>query len=175
MKAIGQLAGRRLRWTQPSGWTRKFQLEADGEPAGSLEFRNLLGSFATGVSGDGSWTFKRTGFIRTRVTIRRSGEDAEVGTFANNTWSGGGTLHLPDGRELRASTNLWQSRMTFETEAGETLLAFRSHGLVHLSADIEVGPSAAEWPELPWIVMLGWYLLVMMKSDSAAAAGGAAS
>ena len=173
MKAIGQLAGQSLKWTQPSGWTMKFRLDANGEPAATLSFRNMFGSLAIGESVDGSWTFKRTGFIRTRVNIRRSGEDAEVATFANNTWSGGGTLSLPDGRTLRVSSNLWQSRVTFEDDAGVTLLAFKCGGIVHLSAELEVDPAAWKWAELPWIVMLGWYLIVMMRTDSATAAAAA--
>ena len=76
---------------------------------------------------------------------------------------------------LRATTNLWQSRIAFEIEAGETLLAFKSGGIVHLSAELEIEPAAWKWAELPPIVMLDWNLLVMMmKSDSAVAAAGAA-
>jgi hypothetical protein len=174
MPAIGQLAGQRLRWVQPSGWSMKYRLEADAQPVASLEFRSLLGSFATGESEDGAWTFKRTGFLRTSVTIRKRGEDADVARFANSTWSGGGTLHLPDGRALRASTNLWHSQIVFETEAGERLLTFSGGGILHLSTEVEIEPAGAKMPELPWIVMLGCYLVVMLRSDSGAAAAAAA-
>ncbi len=173
MKVIGQLVGQRLKWAQPNGWKLKFQLEADDQPAASLEFRSMLGSFATGVSGDGSWTFKRTGFVRTKVTIRRSGEETEVATFANNTWSGGGTLHLSSGRVLQASSNLWQSQIVFQTESGEPLLTFKSGGFVHLSAELVIEPAGWKLPELPWIVMLGWYLLVMMRMEGGATAAAA--
>ena len=174
MKAIGTLVGERLKWVQPSGWAMKFRLDAAEEGAASLEFRSMLGSFATGVSADGTWTFKRTGFVRTQVIIRRDGEDADVATFANNTWSGGGTLHLPDGRALPATSNLWHTQMVFQTESGEPLITFRSGGVVHLSAELELEPAAWKMPELPWMVMLGWYLCVMMKQDSGAAAAAAA-
>jgi len=175
MQAIGKLVGQRLRWVQPSGWSMKYQLEADGQPIASLEFRSMLGSFATGESEDGAWTFKRTGFIRTGVTIRKRGEDADVATFANSTWSGGGTLHLPDGRTLRASTNLWHSQIVFENDTGERLLTFKGGGILHLSAEIAIDPAGSRMPELPWIVMLGCYLMVMLRSDSGAAAAASAS
>ena len=45
-----------------------------------------------------------------------------------------------------------------------------SGGIVHLSAELEIELAARKWAELPWIVMLGWYLLVMMQSDATAAA-----
>jgi hypothetical protein len=174
MPTIAALAGQRMKWVQPSGWTMKFRLEATGQPVASLEFRSMLGSFATGESEDGAWTFKRTGFIRTGVTIRKRDEDADVARFANSTWSGGGTLHLSDGRTLRASTNLWQSQIVFELDSGERLLAFRSGGILHLSAEIEIEPAGSKLPELPWMVMLGCYLLVMLRSESGGAAAAAA-
>ena len=173
MKAIGQLTGQRLQWTQPAALSMRFVLEANGEPAATLQFRNLLGSLASGESADGSWTFKRTGFIKTGVTIRRSGDVADVATFANHSWSGGGTLHLPDGRVLRAGTNLWHSQLAFETEAGEPWLTFKSAGFLHLSSELEIQATAWKMPELPWIVMLGWYLIVMMRMESSAAAAAA--
>lgn len=171
MQTIVQLVDQRLKWVQPHGWKMKFQLHANDAPVAILEFRSLLGSFATGTSEDGSWTFKRTGFIRTKVTIRRASDDTEIAIWENNTWSGGGTLLLPDGRRLQGSSNLWQSRMVFQIEDGAPLVAFRSGGIVHLSAEIDIDPEARKLAELPWIVMLGWYLLVMMHMDSGAAAG----
>lgn len=87
--------------------------------------------------------------------------------FKNNTWSGGGTLELPDGRKILATTNLWQTNLDFKTEAGATLIRFKTAGVVHLSARVEIQPETAGVPELPWIVMLGWYLVLMMHADSA--------
>jgi len=40
--------------------------------------------------------------------------------------------------------------------------------LLHLSSMVEIQPLAVSLDELPWLVMLGWYLTVMMQMDSAA-------
>jgi hypothetical protein len=42
--------------------------------------------------------------------------------------------------------------------------------LVHLSATVEMQPSAVALPELPLMLILGWYLIVMMYMDAAAVA-----
>jgi hypothetical protein len=90
--------------------------------------------------------------------------------FRNNTWSGGGTLELSDGRKILATTNVWQTNFELQSEKGETLVRFKLGGFVHLSATVEIPPNAAGVPELPWIVMLGWYLMVMMYMDTASMA-----
>jgi uncharacterized membrane protein YccF (DUF307 family) len=40
---------------------------------------------------------------------------------------------------------------------------------MRLSATVTIEPQAANLPELPWMVMLGWYLMVMMHMESASA------
>ncbi|HSE37850.1 MAG TPA: hypothetical protein VLG74_11145 [Blastocatellia bacterium] len=42
--------------------------------------------------------------------------------------------------------------------------------MIHLSATVEIEQQAIGLAELPWMVMLLWYLIVMMDMDAAAAA-----
>jgi hypothetical protein len=109
------------------------------------------------------------GFARTRVTIRGCGTDSDIAVFRNNTWTEGGTLEFPDGRVFRASTNVWQSQLQFTAEAGEVLFRFSTRDVLRLTAAVGIDPEAATLPELPWMVILGWYLTVMMQMDGAAA------
>jgi hypothetical protein len=167
---LAQMIGRELSWAQPSAWKMEYEMRADDELIATLRFRSSFGTFATGESADGCWTFKRIGFWQTKATIRTCESDTEIAIFRNNTWSGGGTLEFADGRKLPASTNGWRTTFEFKSETGETLVRFKSQGLVHLSAKVEIKPDAAGLPELPWIVMLGWYLTIMMYMDAATAA-----
>lgn len=171
MKVIAEVIGRELKWVQPSAWKMEYELRADDELIATLRFRSSWGTFATAEGADGCWTFKRVGFWQTKATIRGCGSDTDVAEFKNNTWSGGGTLALSDGRQLSASTNGWRTTFEFKSGSGETLVRFKSGGFVHLSATVEIQPDANGMPELPWIVMLGWYLTVMMYMDSASMAG----
>jgi hypothetical protein len=175
VRKIAEVIGRELKWVQPSAWKMEYELRAGDELIATLRFRSSFGSFATAESSDGCWTFKRIGFWQTRVTIRGCGSDTDIATFKNNTWSGGGTLEFPDGRKFPATTNLWQTTFEFKTEAGETLVRFKSGGLVHLSATVEIQPDAAGVPELPLVIMFGWYLAVMMYMDTASSAGAVAA
>jgi len=170
MKKLADLLERELKWTQPSAFRMHYELHAGDELAATVRFRSAFGSLATSESGDGCWTFKRVGFFQTRVTIRVCGEETDIAVFRNNTWTGGGALELLYGRKVLVTTNLWQSNLEFKTESEETLLRFQSAGLIHLSAQVEIQREAIGLAELPWMVMLGWYLIVMMNMDTAASA-----
>jgi hypothetical protein len=175
MKKMDELLGSEFKWSQPGGFKLNFELRAGDELGATLRFRSLFGSLATGESADGCWTFKRIGFFQTRVTIRICGDETDIAIFNNKTWRGGGTLELLDGRKLLATTNRWQTNLQFKTEAGEVLLGFKSGGFLHLSAMVEVQQPAIGLPELPWLVMLGCYLIVMMNIDATVAGAVAAT
>ena len=55
------------------------------------------------------------------------------------------------------------------------MIRLKTRGLIHLAAAVEIEPRAVEIAELPWMVMLGWYLAVMMRSDSSGGAAAAAA
>jgi hypothetical protein len=171
MMKMAELIGQELEWVQPHALKMEYELHAGDAVAATLHFRSSLGSFATGTSADGSWTFKRVGFWETKVTVRASGEETDLAVFKNNTWSGGGALELPDGRQYPANTNFWATHYEFKTETGEVLISYRKiGGILHMSAAVEIYPAAKDLPEMPWMVLLGWYLTVMMQRDSATVA-----
>jgi len=168
MKHIRDYVGRDLVWDQPHAFKEHYDLKSGDELIATLKFRNSFGSLATGESADGRWTFKRVGFFTTHVTVRFEGADTDLAVFRNNTWTGGGTLELPDGREWLAATNFWQTRYDITAPTDTPLLTFRRvSGLFHLSAAVDIHDAATELPELPWLVALGWYLNVLMQRDAA--------
>jgi len=169
MDKIANFAGRPLLWRRVGLLKAEYELQSDDLVAATLQFRSAWGTFATARSADGCWTFKRIGFWQTRATIRACDCEDEIASFKNNTWSGGGTLEFPDGRQYPANTNFWQTQYEFTTAAGEPLIHFRNRGLFGSSSEVTILPLAKEMPELPWMVALGWYLIIMMQNDTAAA------
>lgn len=169
MEKIADFVGLPLLWCSAGFLHRRYELRSDDLAVASLEFRSAWGTFATARSGDGCWTFKRVGFLQTRVTIRACDSEEEIASFKNSTWTSGGTLAFPDGRQYLANTNFWQTQYEFTTLTGEPLIHFRNRGLFGSSAEVTILPEARNLPELPWMVCLGWYLIIMMQSDAAAA------
>ncbi len=173
MDKIASFVSLPLQWERTSIFKAQYELKSGEALVATLCFRSVWGTFATAQSADGCWTFKRVGFWQTRATIRRCDSEEEIAVFRNNTWRDGGTLLFPDGRQYPANTNFWRTQYEFQTQGGEPLIHYRNRGLFHPSADVTILPEAQELPELPWMVMLGWYLIIMMQNDSAAVAAAA--
>jgi hypothetical protein len=174
MKEISKVR-EQLRWVHPSALKMNYELRAAEELVATLRFRSLSGSFATAETAGGCWTFKRTGFLQTRATIRACGSEAEIATFKNNTWRGGGALTLSDGRNFLATTNLWQTHLEIQTEAGEVLIRLQTSGFWQTSADVNITSSGLEMPELPWMNLFAWYVIVMMQMMDGASVGALAT
>ncbi|HOT91099.1 MAG TPA: hypothetical protein PLJ78_04635 [Anaerolineae bacterium] len=170
MRKITMQSNQKLEWRQPNPFKMEYELRAGDELVATLRFRSSFGTLATAESADGCWTFKRVGFFQTRVTVRVCGSETDLAVFKNNTWKGGGTLILADGREYLVTTNFWQTDYGFKTAEGEPLVNFKTRmGLLHQATEVEILPAGENLPELPWMVLLGWYLAVMMYNDSTAA------
>jgi hypothetical protein len=170
VRRIAEIAGRELKWSQPSALRMEYELHAGDELAAVLRFPSSFNSHATAESADGCWTFERVGFWRNKTVVRACGKQPPLAVFKNSRWGSGGTLELPGGRRYPATTNFWHTDLEIRNERGESLFQLWSGGILRLSATTIVHPRAARLPEAPWLVMLGCYLLVMMKVDAAAAA-----
>lgn len=174
MRRIAELSGLELKWEQPNSFKMEYALFAGDEVAAALNFRSSFGSFATAESADGCWTFKRVGFFQTHVSIRTCYSETDIASYRNNTWRNGGTLELPDGRCYRASTNFWMTQFDFCDETEDVLFSYHKiGGFIHRSSYVNIFPNALVVPELPWMVLLGWYLTIMMQQDAAAASAAA--
>lgn len=176
MEPISKVAQKELIWTQPNAFKEEYELRGEDILVGTLKFRSAFGSLAIAETAEGCWTFKRVGFFSTRVSVRTCDSETDIASFKNNTWSGGGTLELPSGRTYRASTNFWQTKLELISEYDQLVLSYSDiGGFFRRTAMVQIEQYAAQITDLPWMVMLSWYLVVMMQRDSAAAATAAAS
>ena len=168
MRKIVEFIGRDLTWVRPELWKREYELRSQDEVVAALRFKSPFSSQASGESGEGSWIFKRIGFLQTTIAILEEGTNIELGRFKRN-WKGIRTLMLPYGRKYLASAHPWQSSYIFSTEAGEPLIHYKIGSAVLQSAATLIEPRAANIPELPWMVLLGWYVVVRLRQRAAAA------
>jgi len=169
---LSGLVGQGMIWAKPNWKSGNYELRLGEQRIATLKFRSMWGTFATGETADGRWTFKRVGFFQNRVTVRAASSEAELGVFVNN-WKMGGTLELPDGRKYLGNTNFWMTRFGFTDEAGQPLVSYRRiGGMTSLSAAVEIEPAGAELSEVSWLVLLGWYVAVMLHQDSSMTVAG---
>jgi hypothetical protein len=171
MKKIDEGAPGELLWVQPARLKQEFELRAGDEVLGTLRFQRS--SLATGEAADQSWTFKREGFSHPRITVRVPGSDDNVATFQPG-WAGGGTLELQPGKQLRfGAANFWHSQWDWLDAQNQPLVHFKSHqGLLKVEGEVAIEPGAIKSPDMPLLVVLGWYLLVLFARDAAESLAG---
>ncbi len=169
MRTIGEVAYQELVWAQPARLQRAYELRASEDVVATLRFEGA--SLASGVTAWKRWTFKREGFWHPRVTIRGSDSGDNVSVF-KAAWTGGGALDLPQGRLLRfAATNFLRSQWDWaDTEAGPLVHFKRQAGLMKMEGQVEIETKAVTDPELPLLLVLGWYLVILSTRNAAAAA-----
>jgi hypothetical protein len=149
-----------LRWVQPSVLKMRYELRSANQPIARMHFEGLLSSKATAESADGCWTFERAGTSQGRIVIHVCTSRRDVAVFESDARDRGGTLSLPDGRRFTLTSDFWKGRGEFLTEKGEPLVRFHFHGVIRQGATVDILAKAARLPELPCLLMLGWYLNV---------------
>lgn len=177
MESLSKLTSTRLEWIQPRRSERAFELKAGGEVVATLAFKSAFGTMAAAEAAGGRWTFKRVGFLNPRVTVREAGSEADRAVF-HARWLGDGRLEFDYGAAFRwESTNFWATEWRFAAADGTPLVTLHpgleKEGLSDLfktQAHVEITAGGAKAPELPVLVLLGWYLMILRQADAAAVA-----
>jgi hypothetical protein len=170
MKAMREASGQPLAWSHPGVLTRGYDLLAGDDVVATLRWEKIFGSLATAVTAEGSWTFKRGGFLSPRVTVRIAGAETDLASLKAR-WCGDGTLEFADGRRYRwTHAGFWRTEWFFASESGDPLMRLTpKFALLGHAADVKIEPAAASIPDLTLLLTLAWYLVVLMSQD----AGGA--
>lgn len=90
---LDQTVGHELVWRQPETFRRFYQLTCNGSELATVRFEKRSGLLATAECGQRKWTFRRTGFLATRVSIRQAGAETDLATFTPS-WTDRGSLVL---------------------------------------------------------------------------------
>jgi hypothetical protein len=172
MRAIREAAPSNLSWQQPRAMKAEYELRAGDELLATLSKSGAFGTPMDAEIGASRFTLKTEGFLRSRITVREAGATGEPAAFGRNGFLGGGQLVLPDGRSYRwKRTSFWGGRWAFLDDSDRSLVSFTSRNrFLRAGCDVEIAPGVLARPELPVLVVLGWYLLLRVQEDSAAAA-----
>jgi hypothetical protein len=167
MQSLTLLSTTELHWNQPNLFKMEYDLRQQDEPLARLHFPSGFKTVANAECADGTWSFERVGVINLKVLVRLPGNDTPIATLDYKTHH----IEFPNGQRYPAKINFWQTEYTFQVENGQSLLKITSKGVIHPALDVEINPAAAHSlpnpSPLPWMILLGWYLVIMAHNDSA--------
>jgi hypothetical protein len=159
--------GMALRWVQPRACEGWYELRSGRQLLATLRCEAGRASVATGGSAHSYWTFKQVGCYNRHVTVREAGTEATVAVYRPR-WLGDGSVQFPDGRVYCwRPSDFRATQWCFHDEGGHPLLSFQC-GVEQ--AGLEVHRTGQARPELPLLMTLGWYLLLLRKRETSAAA-----
>lgn len=170
IKSIRDLAGQTATWRQPSPLRQEYEMVGGDEIVATLRWKKMGGTTAIARAPEGTWTFKASGFLTPRVTIRLPNSDYDFGTFRAGS-NGAGTLEsLGEQKFPWRCVNFMQNAWAFFDDEGNKLLQIRPEMQGNKPvATVEITPKAAAKQEIGFLVIFAWYLLVLAADDVAAA------
>jgi len=174
MDRISALGEQGLAWLQPKTLEHYFELQAGPAQLATLAFHSAWGTLATAETADGTWTFKRVGFLNPRVTVRAAGSPDNLAVYQPKFW-GDGTLTFADGATFRwQPTNFWATEWAFTGTGDTPLVRFKSGAeksklsdILKTQALMELEPDESIRPYVPLLVALGMYLIILHQQDAA--------
>lgn len=175
MRSLRKSPVKDLQWVQPKALKRYHEMKADDELYGTLSWKKPLGSLAVGVCAEESYSFKKGGFLRPYVTVRRLSQEDEIGRMDVKLGQNG-VLEFVDGHryELRKSS-FWRPRWALLDEYGETVCTFVRKSLrLRLSGEVSISEGITRRAHLPLLILIGWYVIVTLAEEEATAVGAAA-
>ena len=154
-----------LTWSKISR-SCNYQLELDGEVAGTLERSSFWRSEFVAETEAGRWIFRRGGFLGTGAEIVDAASRQPVAAF-KSSWGAGGTLTFADGEKFRLECSGWWHPMwSVSTEGGQpVLLLYTREKTVETTGSAAVAES-----RLSLLVMFAWYRVLRAEEDAASAA-----
>jgi len=178
MKSLKEAGKEHLNWTQPKTTQQFFELKGNDDLFGTLLFPKSVGSLAEAETVEGKWTFKRIGFFTTKISVRKFGEEKDLAIFKPNLTASSGDLDFSGGKKYQwHASNFWGTRFEFKDEKGEVVLTFRSgiedpklKDWFKTQARVEIAEDKINVTELPIMVLLGWYLIIVLQMDSSTGA-----
>lgn len=162
-----------MTWRQPRPFYPEFELRRGGHLFAELEFPSGWILRATGKAFDRSWRLEQKGFWRRTVSMVDVHTGREVLELRLPVWRKA-ALTTSQGRTYTARAGFTHYRI--EDEDGMILVRFPfKFRLFRLEADVEVSERAAALPELPELVVAGWFLAVLVMRQATTASGSGAA
>jgi hypothetical protein len=165
------LNGAELIWVKPKWSKRQFELHTGDTIVATLVWDR--GTRALAQWDESRYYMSRRGWLRPRILVTTAdsssgrvgaGAGTPIATFAQH----GGLLSFPDSREFFWKKPKWLTRERIWVDSAATELV-HFHPARHATVAVTAQPEAAQRPELPLLILLGQYLIVLAAQDAEAA------
>lgn len=157
-----------LKWSRvPRKRPRSYELSQGDKAFAHLTWQKFGGSQAIGESPAGNYSLKRVGFFATRVSIRTTESDSEIGYFYPGML-GGGRIEMRDGRNWKIkATGLFQARYDVTDQNDRLVLSLKIKGF-GAAAEILFAEPYPDEKTAYMLAIVSWYVSILANEDASA-------
>jgi len=170
MHNLRSMSGRQLHWVRLSPFKRTYELRSGETPVAEIKFEKPIGWTATATTGEGTWIFERSGFLRSRIAIRDAAT-TEIANIPEHRGRRRQQILLANGSSYAIRRNFLGTQFALETASGEGLAFINRIGIFRQTWQTEIRYRAKSITGMPWLVMLVWYYILVLRSRSRAQHG----
>ncbi|HLX12536.1 MAG TPA: hypothetical protein VKS81_06970 [Bacteroidota bacterium] len=176
MEPIANIGTEPLYWFQPKLIKRQCELRAeDGRLFGTYSMSKTIYSPGVGETSEGTWTFKRRGFFKPTIDIIAGDTQTAAAVYTPKALSPG-LVRFSDGREFAwKPLSFWRGEWQFADASDQPAIIFRRdkrkrkwRDILKPSAVIERGTVITSPAEFSILLLFGWHLLILMRSQQGA-------
>ncbi len=156
-----------LTWHPAKG--NRHELRVGDDIYAELHRHSIFGSLTTGEVLSGKFSFKRMGFFKPYITVRQDGTETDL-AVQRKAGRGEEELRFTDGTVFvwKATKDKKKEKGYYDSK-GNLLVGFiPKHGLMKSSCEIRLTPDTAACPQIPLLLMAGWYHLILENEDEIA-------
>lgn len=156
----------KLSWYKNNSGKRIYELKDDKKVFSTIIWLKETGTLAEASCQYGKWTFKRAGFFKPVITIRKFNEPFDIGHL-NFSWTNDSELILKNGHKYYFSnTNLWRQEYGFK-DINKKLILRTIPNFNKRGSDGFAYFNEKEIPsdELYLLLNLSWYIISSYSDD----------
>ena len=171
MHSLSNLAGETLTFNQPSLRKREFELVSSKGVLATMAFPKLFSSRVVIEGFEGKWEIKQSSIWGREFGVFKFGYHLPFAKYISNFWRTKGTIELPKGARLNSKVGQLKNPLDVYSLKGKLLVSYSNKFVLKGRTTVTIKESSEIINSQPWILMLGWYVVLMNRRGRARAAG----
>jgi hypothetical protein len=154
------------------GKKRHYTIDMGANGTATIQYQSAFCKNAIGFINEKEWKFIRRGFWKIELEITGQ-QSPYTKTHIKFGWSSKMSLRAPDNNMYHfKAVGFWRKRWIWYDAAGQQLMEIKSNGFSRSRRGI-VTLNQPWNPTLAWLLMVGWFQLVIWEEQTAAAVAAA--
>jgi hypothetical protein len=168
MKKISYYAGESQVIVQPSVFRREYKLKFAEEVLATMDFPKYFSNNAIVEISDEKYEFKQPSIWSSEIHIYKTGQSYPFAKYESNFWRTKGEVSLSRGEKIYFKYGIFKRACEISTSSGQLLVLIKNIFSIKAQNTVEIKRQSEVLDENPWIILLGYYVILQHRRSAAA-------